>query len=120
MRDDLFHHARERLRVKIATVNPAAAVLLGPEREARIDRHERTINDEFKPEVRENVHDCSRHGEPRRGDRSGAQSFPFRRWRVAPVRRGNLQHATEQSCFGALTQQDRAVFALDKERDAEA
>lgn len=64
MRDDFFHHARKRLRVKIATVNPAAAILLGPECEARIDGHERTIDDEFEPEVRENVHHYSRHRHP--------------------------------------------------------
>ena len=51
-------------RVEIAAVHPAAAVLLGPERETRVHRHERAIDDEFETEVREYMHDRSGYRDP--------------------------------------------------------
>ena len=50
--------------MEIATMDPATAILLGPEREACVYRDERAVDDEFEPEVREDVHHRSRHRNP--------------------------------------------------------
>ena len=88
--------------------------------EARIGRHQRAVDDDLQPEVREDVHDRARHRPPVGAHGRGAQRFLGRRQQIAPRRAGHLEHAAEQARLGALAQQHVAVLAQGDEGEADA
>ena len=105
---------------EIAARDPLAALGLGPEGQARIGRHQRAIDDDLQPEVREDVHDRAGHRPPVGAHRRRAQRLLGRRQQIAPHRAGHLEHAAEQARLGALAQQHVAVLAQGDEGEADA